>query len=66
LLEIERHQRLQSLGLGGRKAVEGLFDGASKVGEGRILSAVEGATFDELPHWPRNNNRWPISTEPER
>ena len=26
LLEMERHQRLQSFGMGGRKAVEGLFD----------------------------------------
>jgi len=49
LLEIERHPRLQSFGVGGRKAVEGLFDGASKVGDGRIVSAVEGATFNEHP-----------------
>ena len=49
MLEIERHQRLQLFGVGGRKAVEGLFDGGSKVGERRMVAAVEGATFDELP-----------------
>ena len=48
-LELERHQRLQLLGMDGRKAVEGLLDGGLKVGERRMVSAVEGTPFDELP-----------------
>jgi hypothetical protein len=46
-LEIDRHQRLRSFGMGGRKAVEGCFDGVSKVAAGWVESAVEGATIDE-------------------
>jgi hypothetical protein len=49
LLKIERHQRLESFSVGGRKSVEGIFYGASKVGECRMVSAVESPTFDERP-----------------
>ena len=35
--------------VGGRKSVDDLFDGGLKLGEGRMVAAVEGATFDELP-----------------
>jgi hypothetical protein len=39
---LPRHRHVGAL-------VDGLFDGASKVGKGRMVSVVEGATFDELP-----------------
>ena len=49
LLKVERHQRLQLLGVRGRNAVEDFLDGGLKVGELRVVAAVEGTTFGELP-----------------
>ena len=49
LLKVERHQRLQLLGVRGRNAVEDFLDGGLKVGELRMVAAVEGTTFGELP-----------------
>ena len=48
-LELERHQSLQFLGMDRRKADEGLLDGGLKIGECRVVSAVHGTPFDELP-----------------
>jgi len=50
--------------VGRRKAVEGLFDSGLKFGECRMVSAVEGATFDELPDGEKRDKTGRSGTGP--